>query len=195
MYLPEKDRVNHWKKEVLDYLIVVMGGRVAEEIFLGDVSSGASADIQQATRCAKAMICEWGMSGKLGMVHYGDESAMTFLGRDLGQNRGYSEATAQEIDREVLDLVNSAYARAREIILDHREAMEKITAALLEYETLDGKHIMDIIEHGHMLTPPPPPLTPPSNPNPKEPLPVPAPAKPREDDGGLLPGLPAPAGA
>jgi cell division protease FtsH len=195
MYLPEKDRVNHWKKEVLDYLVVVMGGRVAEEIFLGDISSGASADIQQATRCAKAMICEWGMSDKLGMVHYGDESAMTFLGRDLGQSRGYSESTAQEIDREVLDLVNAAYAKASELIQSHREAMEKITAALLEYETLDGKHIKDIIEHGHMLTPPPPPLAPPSNPNPKEVLPVPAPAKPREDDGGLLPGLPAPAGA
>jgi cell division protease FtsH len=195
MYLPEKDRITHWKKEVLDYLIVVMGGRVAEEIFLGDVSSGASADIQQATRCAKAMICEWGMSGKLGMVHYGDESAMTFLGRDLGQNRGYSEATAQEIDKEVLDLVNSAYARARELILAHREAMEKITLALLEYETLDGKHIKDIIEHGRMLTPPPPPLAPPSNPTPKEALPAPLPPKPQEDDGGLLPGLPAPAGA
>jgi cell division protease FtsH len=193
MYLPEKDRITHWKKEVLDYLVVVMGGRVAEEIFLGDISSGASADIQQATRCAKAMVCEWGMSDKLGMVHYGDESAMTFLGRDLGQSRGYSESTAQEIDSEVLTLVNNAYAKADEIIRAHRDAMEKITLALLEYETLDGKHIRDIIEHGHMLTPPPAPLAPPSNPTPQEPLPVNPPVKPKEDDGGLLPGLPAPA--
>ena len=73
--------------------------------------------------------------------------------------------------------------------------MEKITAALLEYETLDGKHIRDIIEHGRMLTPPPAPLAPPSNPTPKEPLPVNPPVKPKEDDGGMLPGLPAPAGA
>ena len=195
MYLPEKDRYTNWKKEILDKIIVIMGGRVAEEIFLGDVSNGAASDIQQATWYAKKMICEWGMSEKLGMVQYGDESAMTFLGRDLGHARGYSEATAREIDKEVLDLVNTAYARAQEIITTHREAMEKITAALLEYETLDGKHIKDILEHGHMLTPPPPPLAPPSNPNPKETLPVPAPAKPREDDGGLLPGLPAPAGA
>jgi cell division protease FtsH len=195
MYLPEKDRYTNWKKEILDKIIVIMGGRVAEEIFLGDVSNGAASDIQQATWYAKKMICEWGMSEKLGMVQYGDESAMTFLGRDLGHARGYSEATAREIDKEVLDLVNTAYARAQEIITAHREAMEKITAALLEYETLDGKHIKDIIEHGHMLTPPPPPLAPPSNPNPKETLPVPAPAKPRDDDGGLLPGLPAPAGA
>jgi cell division protease FtsH len=193
MSLPEKDRVTNWKKEVLDYLIVVMGGRVAEEIFLGDVSSGASADIQQATRCAKAMVCDWGMSDKLGMVQYGDASSMNFFGRDVGSARGYSEKTAEAIDAEVLQIVSVAYDKAKEMILSHRDAMEKITAALLEYETLDGKHIRDIVEHGHMLTPPPAPLLPPSNPNPKEPLPVNPPVKPKEDDGGLLPGLPAPA--
>jgi len=195
MYLPEKDRVTNWKKEVLDYLVVVMGGRVAEEIFLGDVSSGASADIQQATRCARAMVCDWGMSDKLGMVQYGDDSSMNFFGRDMGGSRGYSEKTAEAIDAEVLHLVSSAYDKAREIIGAHRDAMEKITAALLEYETLDGKHIKDIIEHGRMLTPPPAPLSPPSNPTPKEPLPVNPPVKAKEDDGGMLPGLPAPAGA
>jgi len=193
MYLPEKDRVTSWKKEVLDYLVVVMGGRVAEEIFLGDVSSGASGDIQQATRVARAMVCDWGMSEKLGMVQYGDDSSMNFFGRDMGGSRGYSETTAEAIDAEVLQLVNNAYEKAKVIIGAHREAMEKITAALLEYETLDGKHIKDIIEHGHMLTPPPAPLSPPSNPTPKEPLPVNPPVKVKEDDGGMLPGLPAPA--
>jgi cell division protease FtsH len=193
MYLPEKDRYTNWKKEILDKIIVIMGGRVAEEVFLGDISNGASSDIQQATWYAKKMVCEWGMSEKLGMVQYGEESAMSFLGRDLGHARGYSEATAREIDSEVLVLVNTAYARADEIIRAHRDAMEKITLALLEYETLDGKHIKDIIEHGHMLTPPPAPLAPPSNPTPQEPLPVNPPVKPKEDDGGLLPGLPAPA--
>jgi cell division protease FtsH len=193
MYLPEKDRINHWKKEVLDYLVVVMGGRVAEEIFLGDVSSGASGDIQQATRVARAMICDWGMSEKLGMIQYGDDSSMNFFGRDMGGSRGYSETTAEAIDAEVLNLVNHAYEKAKEIIGRHRDAMEKITAALLEYETLDGKHIRDIIEHGRMLTPPPAPLLPPSNPTPKEPLPVNPPVKEQEDDGGMLPGLPAPA--
>jgi cell division protease FtsH len=193
MYLPEKDRVTNWKKEILDRLVVVMGGRVAEEIFLGDVSSGASGDIQMATSYAKAMVCEWGMSDKLGMVQYGDDSSMNFFGRDMGGSRGYSESTAEAIDAEVLNLVNTAYRKAQEIIGAHRDAMEKITAALLEYETLDGKHIKDIIEHGRMLTPPPAPLLPPSTPLPKEPLPVNPPAKPEEDDGGLLPGLPAPA--
>ena len=193
MSLPEKDRVTSWKKEVLSYLVVVMGGRVAEEIFLGDVSSGASNDIHQATRVAKAMVCEWGMSEKLGMVQYGDDSSMNFFGRDMGGSRGYSEKTAEAIDAEVLQLVDAAYSKARELISTHREAVEKITNALLEYETLDGKHIKDIIEHGRMLTPPPAPLMPPSNPTPKEPLPVNPPVKPKEDDGGLLPGLPAPA--
>jgi cell division protease FtsH len=193
MYLPEKDRYTNWKKEILDKIIVIMGGRVAEEIFLGDVSNGAASDIQQATWYSKKMVCEWGMSEKLGMVQYGEESAMSFLGRDLGHSRGYSEETAREIDREVLTLVNTAYAEAQRIITEHRDAMEKITLALLEYETLDGKHIRDIIEHGHMLTPPPAPLAPPSNPTPQEPLPVNPPVKPKEDDGGLLPGLPAPA--
>jgi cell division protease FtsH len=193
MYLPEKDRYTNWKKEILDKITVIMGGRVAEEIFLGDVSNGAASDIQQATWYSKKMVCEWGMSEKLGMVQYGEESAMSFLGRDLGHSRGYSEETAREIDREVLTLVNAAYAQAQDIITTHRDAMEKITLALLEYETLDGKHIKDIIEHGHMLTPPPAPLAPPSNPTPQEPLPVNPPVKPKEDDGGLLPGLPAPA--
>jgi cell division protease FtsH len=193
MYLPEKDRYTNWKKEILDKIIVIMGGRVAEDVFLGDVSNGAASDIQQATWYAKKMVCEWGMSEKLGMVQYGEESAMSFLGRDLGHARGYSEATAREIDSEVLTLVNTAYAKADEMIRQHKDAMEKITMALLEYETLDGKHIRDIIEHGHMLTPPPAPLAPPSNPTPQEPLPVNPPVKPKEDDGGLLPGLPAPA--
>jgi len=158
MYLPEKDRVTNWKKEVLDYLVVVMGGRVAENL-PGRRQQRRFRDIQQATRCARAMVCDWGMSDKLGMVQYGDDSSMNFFGRDMGGSRGYSEKTAEAIDAEVLHLVSSAYDKAREIIGAHRDAMEKITAALLEYETLDGKHIKDIIEHGRMLTPPPAPLS------------------------------------
>jgi cell division protease FtsH len=190
MFLPEKDKYSTWKKEVMDRLIVIMGGRVAEEIFLGDVSSG---DIQQATAIARAMVCEWGMSEKLGMIQYGDHSSMNFFGRDVGGSRSYSESTAKEIDREVLQLVDGALHRAREIIAAHKEVMEKITNALLEFETLDGQHIRDIVKHGRMLNPPPGPMAPPSSPLPKEPLPVPIPAKPKEDDGGMLPGLPAPA--
>ena len=193
MFLPEKDKVSAWKREELSSLVVLMGGRVAEELFVGDVCSGASMDIRMATNTARAMVCDWGMSEKLGMIHYGDDSSMNFFGREMGGSRGYSEKTAEAIDAEVLSLVTNAYNQAKDIITTHRETMEKITAALLEYETLDGKHIRDIIEHGYMLTPPPPPLAPPSNPTPKEPLPVNPTVKPQEDDGGMLPGLPAPA--
>lgn len=196
MYLPEKDKWSAWKRELIDLLCVIMGGRVAEEIFLGDVSNGAAGDIQQATYYARKMVCEWGMSDKLGMVQYSEDSTMSFLGRDLGSSRSYSEKTAQEIDKEVLDLVNTAYTRAKDLILAHREHMETITAALLEYETLDGKQVEEIIKHGKMLTLPPKPLEPPMNANPSEPLPPnPAPEK-KDDGGGLLPGLQgAPAGA
>lgn len=196
MMLPERDKYNARKKEVLDDLCVAMGGRVAEEVFLGDISSGAAGDIKMATWYAKKMVCEWGMSETLGMVGYSDESSMTFLGRDLGSARGYSEATAQEIDKEVRQFVNSAYQRAKDLIVANRDKMELITQALLEYETLDAKHIIDIVKHGHMLTPPPKPLEPPSAPNPAEPLPANPVSADKEDDGGLLPGFQgAPAGA
>jgi cell division protease FtsH len=196
MSLPEKDKYSAWKKEVLDQLCVIMGGRIAEEIFLGDISSGAAGDIQQATYYAKKMVCEWGMSEKLGMVHYTDESSYSFFGRDLGAVRGYSEKTAQEIDQEVLSLINTAYNRGKELISANRDKVEAIAQALLEYETLDGKHIEEIVREGKMLTPPPKPLDPPMNPNPSEPLPAnPVPGK-KKDSDGLLPGLQgAPAGA
>ena len=128
MFLPEKDKVSAWKREELDALIVLMGGRVAEEMFLGDICSGASMDIRMATNTARAMVCDWGMSDKLGMIHYGDDSSMNFFGRDMGGSRGYSEKTAEAIDAEVLNLVDTAYKRAKELITTHRDAMEKITA-------------------------------------------------------------------
>ena len=92
-----------------------MGGRVAEEIVFGDVTNGARGDIQQATRLARKMVCEWGMSEKLGMVEYGEHEDYVFLGRDISRARDYSEATAQEIDREVRKLVDDAYERAKKI--------------------------------------------------------------------------------
>ncbi len=189
MMLPKEDRYGYERKRVIDELCVLMGGRVAEDLFIGDISSGASGDIHTATWYAKKMICDWGMSDKLGMVHYGDDGNFNFLGRDLSSTRSYSESTAQEIDREVLNLIQAAYDRAKEIIGSRRETMEAIAQALLEFETLDGQHIVDLIKEGRMLNPPRKPPEPPVLPNPEEPLPAtPAPAKPKKDD-GLLPGL------
>ncbi len=154
MMLPEGDKFNTRRKELIDDLCVTMGGRVAEELIFGDVTSGAAGDIRMATWYARKMVCQWGMSEKLGMVEYGDHEDYVFLGRDLGRARDYSEATAQEIDREVKKLCDDAYQRAQELITKHRDKLESIAKALLEFETLDGKQIRDIIEHGRMSNPP-----------------------------------------
>ncbi len=154
MMLPNSDRYNTRKKELLDNLAVTMGGRVAEEICLGDISSGASGDIRQATWCARKMVCEWGMSESLGMIQYEDREDLVFLGRDISRSRCHSESTQQQIDREVHRIINDAYERARGIITTHRDRLETIAKALLEYETLDAIHIREIIDHGRLLTPP-----------------------------------------
>ncbi len=160
MYLPTEDKHTHRRLELVDRLVVIMGGRVAEELQFGDVTNGARGDIGQATAIARKMVCEWGMSEKMGMVEYGKNEDYVFLGSNLGQGREYSEATAQEIDAEVRKLCDDAYRRAVVLLTDNRSKLEAIAKALLEYETLDRKQILEIMEHGHMLTPPVPPTKP-----------------------------------
>ncbi len=173
MWLPQEDKYNMRRLELVDSLCVTMGGRVAEEIVFGDVTSGARGDIKQATGMARRMVCEWGMSEKLGMVEYGDHDEYVFLGREMGRQRDYSEATAQEIDREVRKLCDDAYARAKELLLKNRDKLEVIAKALLEFETLDGSQIRDIIGTGSMSNPP-------SSPRPRG---TPPPLKPIEESG------------
>ena len=155
-----EDKYTQRRNELLDDLVVSMGGRVAEEIVFGDVTSGARGDIQKATRLARKMVCEWGMSDKMGMVEYGEHEDYVFLGRDISRARDYSEATAEQIDREVRKLVDDAYGRAKEILLANRDKLEVIAKALLEYETLDGVQIREMIEHGRLINPPPGPPPP-----------------------------------
>src|SRR6266403_567864 len=119
MYLPAEEKYNNRKNELLDRLVVIMGGRVAEEMIFGDVTNGARGDIGQATNIARKMVCEWGMSEKMGMVEYGQHEDHVFLARDLGHMREYSEATAQEIDTEVRKLCDGAYARAVKLLTDN----------------------------------------------------------------------------
>ncbi|MFN5962675.1 MAG: ATP-dependent metallopeptidase FtsH/Yme1/Tma family protein, partial [Verrucomicrobiota bacterium] len=163
MWLPEEDKYNTRKNELLDSIVVAMGGRVAEEIVFGDVTSGASGDIKMATNIARRMVCEWGMSDNLGMIDYSDGSEQVFLGRDLGRGRDYSEATAQKIDAEIKRLIDNGYQRAMDILLKHRGAVDALAKALLEFETLDGAQVRDIMEHGRMMNPPrsKPPTPPP----------------------------------
>jgi cell division protease FtsH len=157
MWLPEEDKYTNRKNELLDSLVVSMGGRVAEEIVFGDVTNGARGDIKMATGTARRMVCEWGMSERMGMVEYGEHEDYVFLGRDISRSRDYSEATAEEIDREVRKLIDDAYEKAKQLLIQHRDKLEAIAKALLEFETLDGSQIRDIIEHGRMLNPPPGP--------------------------------------
>ena len=190
MYLPEGDKYSTQRKEALALLAVTMGGRIAEEMFTNDVSNGASGDIMQATKLARRMVCEWGMSN-LGMIRFSDDSEHVFLGRDMGRSREYSEATAQQIDAEVKKLIDDAYVHAQQVLEQYRSKVELIAKALLEFETLEGSQVKDLIELGHMRQPPVPAPKPP--PLPPTPLAndTPEPIKPPRPD--LPPGgLPAP---
>ena len=196
MSLPEGDQYSLSRKEALDTLAMTAAGRIAEELFTHDLSTGASMDIKQMTRLARKMVCEWGMSDKLGMVEYGDHEEHVFLGRDLGRDRAYSEATAQEIDREVKKLCDDAYNRALQLITTHRDKLEIIAKALLEFETLDGAQVKDIVQTGTMKNPPPPPPGGAAKPlTPMPPIPLNTPAgtdpKPGLDFPGGLSGAPA----
>ncbi len=163
MYLPDGDKYSTQKKEALANLIVTMGGRIAEGFHSDDVSNGASGDIRQATSLARHMVCEWGMSDKLGMVEYGEGDGPVFLGRgDMGGRRAnYSEETSKTIDSEIKRFIDEAYAIATRILNEGRDKVELIALALLEYETLDAVHLRDLIDTGKMNNPPSAPKPPP----------------------------------
>jgi len=140
-FLPEGDRYSMKYIEFTSQLAVAMGGRVAEEITFGkeNITSGASSDIQQATRVARAMVTQFGYSDKLGTVAYGDNNEEVFLGMSMGRQQSVAESTAQTIDAEVKSLVDRGYADARRILTDHNEEFVRLAQALLEYETLTGE--------------------------------------------------------
>lgn len=145
-FLPKKNRVSLWKREAYDQLAVLMGGRVAEEIFVKDISSGARQDIEQATHLARSMVCEWGMSEKLGLVAYDERTdAGQHLGLTNYYEKKYSEETAKAIDNEVRNILDEAYRRAKEIILKYKDQLELMTQMLMEFETLDAKDVELII--------------------------------------------------
>ncbi len=154
MFLPEEDKFTYRQKELLDQLVVAMGGRVAEEITFGNVTNGAVGDIRMATNIARKMVCEWGMSESLGMVEYGEERGEVFVARDVGSSRGYSEVTARKIDEEIKKLIDDAYGKAKSMLLEHNSALINLSNALLEYETLGAAQVEEIMEHGEMKDPP-----------------------------------------
>ena len=185
MSLPKEDVLNRQSKEMRETIAMTMAGRIAEEIVTGDISTGASSDIKQATNMAHAMVTQWGMSDKLGMVLYGDTDEYVFLGKEISQNKTYSEQTAQQIDAEVRRLIDEGYELAKKLINENRDKLDLIANALLEYETLDGKQVKDIVLTGKFTpTAPPPDVDPPSGADATTPTPdAPRSDTPKLDDG------------
>ena len=144
--LPQDDRHTYPKDFLLDNIAILMGGRVAEEISFDMNTTGAANDIERATQIARRMVCEWGMSEKMGPVSFGRREDAPFLGRELGHQRDFSEQTALDIDEEVRRIVDENYQRARNILSEHKAILEKIAHSLLEHETLDRKSIDALID-------------------------------------------------
>jgi cell division protease FtsH len=142
--LPEGDRHNYTKEYLLGQISILMGGRIAEETFLGNITTGASNDIEKATELARAMVCEFGMS-ELGPLTFGKKEEQIFLGREIAQHRDYSEETSIRIDSEVRKIVTEQYERARRIIEENRDTMVRLAEVLLEHESLDGVQIRRIV--------------------------------------------------
>jgi cell division protease FtsH len=148
MQLPEKDRYTQGRKRLMGMLIGLMGGRAAEELIFGDVTTGAQNDIERATRIARAMVCEFGMSTTLGPRNYGSDQEQMFLGREISRNEKHSEQITLKIDEEIDSILREAHETAIRILSDHRDRLELIAELLIKYETLDGEQVMGILETG-----------------------------------------------
>ncbi len=144
--LPTEDRLTMTKDYVIKRVSILMGGRAAEEIIFGDITTGAGQDIQQATDLTRRMVCEWGMSEKLGPVHYAIRSDSPFMGRDGVHPREFSERTARDIDEEVHMVVTSSYDVARTLLYDNLEMLKTLAEALLEFEVLDAVEVQRVTE-------------------------------------------------
>ncbi len=179
--LPTEEKHN-WSKEQLESRIAVcMGGRIAEELTFGQITTGAQNDIEQATEMARKMVCEWGMSETLGPLTYGKKEEAIFLGKEFNRHQDYSEATALKIDSEVKRIVSEQYDRAARILTERRPVLVQVSEALLEHEVLDGEQIQQVLAGQPM-----------SIRAPHRPAPAPVPVPPREgkvDEGERSPGI------
>ena len=140
------------KQEMIDEIKVLMGGRVAEALVLKDISTGASNDLERASETARRMVCDYGMSEKLGPISFGSRQEQVFLGRDMGRDRNYSEEVAQIIDQEVRRIVEDAYHKTEEILTTHMDELHTIANALLEFETIDSVDMKYLLADGRMPT-------------------------------------------
>jgi len=147
MQLPERDKLSMSLEQMTSRLAIMMGGRIAEEMIFGKekVTSGAASDIEQATRLARMMVTRWGFSDKLGTVAYGENQEEVFLGHSVSRQQNVSEETAQTIDGEIRRLVEAGLSEARQILTQHADELESLAQGLLEYETLSGDEIRNLL--------------------------------------------------
>ncbi len=150
MHLPTEDKSYQSRSEMKEELVVLLGGRVAEALVLGDISTGASNDIERATKIVRSMVTKFGMSDRLGPITYGTDTSNPFLGKEMGHVSNYSEETAGEIDEEIKRLMNEAYARTEAILKDHMDILHRLAGVLFEREKLDAAEFIDVVE-GRLL--------------------------------------------
>ena len=146
MHLPTEDRAYTSKEKLLDEMVGLLGGRVAEKLILGDISTGAKNDIDRASSIARAMVMEYGMSDKIGTISYGSDNNEVFLGRDLGRGRNFSEEVGAMIDKEIKSLISNAYNTAEELLKENVNKLHAVASTLLEKEKIDGKEFEEIFE-------------------------------------------------
>ena len=146
MLLPEEDRHSHNKRALLGQIAMMMGGRAAEHLIFKRFTTGASDDLKRATELARKMVCQWGMSEKLGPLTYAEDAGHVFLGRDLQQHKEFSNESMKMIDEEVLEILNSSYDRAKKVLKTYRKALESLAETLLEKETIDGDHVLQAMQ-------------------------------------------------
>jgi cell division protease FtsH len=147
-FLPEEDRHFHTRSQLLDRLAAMLGGLVAEELVFGESSTGPSDDLEKATRIARQMVTHWGMSERLGPRTFGRKEEMVFLGREISEQRNYSEKVAEEIDEEVRQIIDKAYHTAKKLITEHRDRLDTIVKSLLEEETIEGDALSSVLSGG-----------------------------------------------
>jgi len=177
--LPERDRISQYKNQMLAQISFLFGGRIAEELFVHDISTGASNDFERATQLARDMVTRFGMSDSMGPMVYGENEGEVFLGRSVTTHKNVSETTLQKVDAEIRRIIDQQYAVARKIIEDNRDKVEAMTKALMEWETIDADQIKDIAEG-----------RPPRSPKPLQPSTPPPPSS--NPPGATAPAAPAP---
>ncbi|MAE93681.1 MAG: cell division protein FtsH [Deltaproteobacteria bacterium] len=181
--LPEEDRHNFTRKQMVAQILLAMGGRAAEELVFEHFSTGASNDLQQATSLARDMVCHYGMSDRVGPVSFDDGGGDVFLGRDLGTRKNYSDKTAEMIDDEVQQMLSGLYDQAKEVLTSRRDVLDRITSALLERETLETSDLEKLLAGEELPPLPPPEASPESEPA----VAKPAADPPKDMPGGKLP--------